>query len=67
MVEKFGASRNGWILVEIGANGLPNVYPCLPQNAKWVNKMVVLGKHVGKQIARSIVNKRNIEDLNKRL
>lgn len=62
MVEKFGASRNGWILVEIGVNGLPNVYPCLPQNAKWVNKMAVLGKHAGKQIAISIVNKDNTED-----
>ena len=67
MMEKFGVSRNRWILVEIGANGLPNVYPRLPQNAKWVNKMAVLGKHVGKQIARSIVNKGNTEDLNERL
>lgn len=67
MVEKFGASRNRWILVEIGANVSPNVYPCLPQNAKWVNKMAILGKHVGKQIARSIVNKGNTEDLNERL
>ena len=67
MVEKFGASRNRWILVEIGANSMPNVYPRLPQNAKWVNKIGVLGKHVGKQIAGSIVNKRNTEDLNERL
>ena len=67
MVEKFDASRNRWILVDLRANGLPNVYPCLPQNAKWVNKMSVLGKRVGKQTAESIVNKRNIEDLNKRL
>lgn len=67
MVEKFGASRNRWILVDFGANVSPNVYPCLPQNAKWVNKMAVLGKHVGKQIAESIVNKRNTEELNKRL
>lgn len=67
MVEKFDASRNRWILVDLGANGLPNVYPCLPQNMKWVNKMAVLGKHMGKQIARSVVNKRNTEDLNKRL
>lgn len=67
MMEKFGASRNRWILVEIEANGLPNVYPCLPQNAKWVNKMAVLGKRLGKQIAESIVNKLNTEDLNIRL
>lgn len=66
-MEKFGASRNRWILVEIGANVSPNVSPRLPQNAKWVNKMAVLGKHVGKQIAGSIVNKRNTEDLNERL
>ena len=49
------------------ANVSPNVYPRLPQNAKWVNKMAVLGKHVGKQIAESIVNKGNTEDLNERL
>ena len=54
MVEKFGVSRNRWILVEIGANGLPNVYPCLPQNAKWGNKWQFLGKQVGKQTAESI-------------
>lgn len=47
MVEKFGASRNGWILVEIGANGLPNVYPCLPQNAKWGNKWQFWGNKWG--------------------
>ena len=29
--------------------------------------MAVLGKHVGKQIAESIVNKGNTEDLNERL
>ena len=67
MMERFGASRNRWILVDLGANGLPNVYPRLPQNVKCVNKMAVLGKHMGKQIARSVVNKRNTEDLNKRL
>ena len=67
MMERFDASRNRWILVDFGANVSPNVYPRLPQNAKWVNKMAVLGKHVGKQIAKSIVNKGNTEDLNKRL
>lgn len=67
MMERFVASRNRWILVDFGANVLPNVYPRLPQNAKWVNKMAVLGKRMGKQIAKSIVNKRNIEDLNIRL
>ena len=53
--------------MDFGANVSPNVYPRLPQNAKWVNKMAVLGKHVGKQIAESIVNKGNTEDLNERL
>ena len=67
MMEKFGVSRNRWILVDFGANVSPNVYPRLPQNVKWVNKMAVLGKHMGKQIARSIVNKGNTEDLNERL
>ena len=67
MMEKFGTSRNRWILVDFGANVSPNVYPRLPQNVKWVNKMAVLGKHMGKQIARSIVNKGNTEDLNERL
>jgi hypothetical protein len=53
--------------VDLRANVYPNVYPRLPEKVKWVNKMAILGKHVGKQIAESIVNKRNIEDLNEKL
>ena len=66
-MEKFDASRNRWILVDLRANGLPNVYPCLPQTLEMGKQMAVLGKRVGKQIAERIVNKRNIEDLNERL
>ena len=67
MMERFDGSRNRWILVDFGANVSPNVYPRLPQNVKWGNKWRFWGKHMGKQIARSIVNKDNTEDLNKRL
>lgn len=42
----------------------PHVYPETPQ---WGNKWQFLGKQVGKQIAESIVNKGNTEELNERL